>query len=81
MTISPHTAPSGRLRVIDAEHIGLATEGDALWEHPPAPRRVRSGTVAQRVPQEESSGVSAFFRTWHGDEADEDLPAAPAEIR
>ena len=73
--------PSGKLLLIEAEHIGLATECDALWEQPPAPRPVRSALVAQLLPQDETSGVAAFFGTWPGDESDEDLLAALAEIR
>ena len=73
--------PSGRLLVIDAEHIGLATPGDALWEQPPAPRPVKSAPVAHLIPQDESTGVAAFFGTWPGDESDEELLAALAEIR
>jgi hypothetical protein len=73
--------PSGRLLVVDAEHIGLATESDALWEQPPAPRPVKSAPVARLVPQDESTGVAAFFGTWPGDESDEELLAALAEIR
>lgn len=73
--------PSGRLLVIDAEHIGLASEGDALWEQPPAPRPVTNAPVAQTLPQDETTGVAAFFGTWPGDESDEELLAALAEIR
>jgi len=73
--------PSGKLLVIDAEHIGLATEGDALWEQPPAPRPVKTAPVAQLQPQDETSGVAAFFGTWPGEESDEELLAALSEIR
>lgn len=73
--------PSGRLLVIDAEHIGLATDGDVPWEQPPAPRPVRTAPVAQLLPQDESAGVAAIFGIWPGDESDEDLLAALSEIR
>lgn len=76
-----HYRPSGRLLVIDAEHIGLASGGDALWEQPPAPRAAKSAPVASLLPQDESSGVAAFFGSWPGDESDEDLLAALAGIR
>jgi hypothetical protein len=72
--------PSGRLLVIDAEHIGVATEGDALWERPPAPRPAKAAPIAQLLPQDHASGVAAFFGTWPGDESDEELLAALAEI-
>jgi len=37
--------------------------------------------VARLIPQDESSGVAAFFGTWPGGESDEDLLAALDEIR
>jgi hypothetical protein len=43
--------PSGRLLVIDAEHIGPATEGDSIWEEPPSPRPGRSAPVARLLPK------------------------------
>jgi hypothetical protein len=73
--------PSGRLLVIDAEHIGPATEGDSIWEQPPSPRPGRSAPVARLLPQDDRSGVAAFFGTWPGDESDEELLAALAAIR
>lgn len=72
--------PSGKLLVIDAEHIGLATEGDGLWEQLPAPRPLETAPAAQPLLQDESSGVAAFFGTWPGDETDEELLAALSEI-
>ncbi len=72
--------PSGKLLVIDAEHIGPATAGDVLWEQQPAPRSVRIDPIAMAVPQDESSGVAAFFGTWPGEESDEELLAALSEL-
>jgi hypothetical protein len=73
--------PSGRLLVIDAEHIGLATPGDALWEQSPAPRPVSSVPVAHLVSLDDSTGVAVLFGTWPGDECDEEFCAALAGIR
>ena len=67
--------------MINTEHIGLATKGDTLWEQPPAPRPVKTAPVAQLQPQDETSGVAAFFGTWPGEESDEELLAALSEIR
>jgi hypothetical protein len=72
---------SGKLLRVDAEHIGLARESDALWEKQPAPRPSRSDPVARHVPQDEKTGVSAFLGTWPGDESDEELLAALKAIR
>ncbi|MBN2195943.1 MAG: hypothetical protein JW751_24205 [Polyangiaceae bacterium] len=73
--------PSGRLLVLDAEYIGLAREGDALWEQLPTPRSSASAAVARLLPQDQSGGVAAFFGTWPGDESDEELLAAFSGMR
>ena len=69
------------LLVADAEHIGPTTEADALWEAPPTPRPARDSPVARLLPQDEGSGVAAFFGTWPGEESDPELFAALAELR
>jgi len=61
-------SPSGKLLVIDVEHLGPARDGDAV-------------SVASLLPQDEASGVLAFFGTWPGDETDEDLLDALKAIR
>jgi hypothetical protein len=76
-----HYRPSGRLLVVDVEHIAVATDGDVLWEQPPVARPAKGAPVARLLPQDESSSVAAFFGTWPGDESDEELLAALAEIR
>lgn len=49
---------------IERPHVILGREAA------PAPHAVR---VAPNVPQDEKSGVSAFFGTWPGDETEDDL--------
>jgi hypothetical protein len=70
--------PSGKLLVIDVEHLGPARDGDALFES--APKAIAS-PVASLLPQDETTGVSAFFGTWPGDETDDDLLGALEAIR
>jgi hypothetical protein len=70
--------PSGTLLVIDVEHLGLARDGDAVFEAAP---RAMAKPVASLLPQDGSSGVSAFFGTWPGDESDEELLRALEAIR
>lgn len=66
-----HYRPSGRMLLLDVESIGEAGAGDHLFESAPvAPKRL---PVATAVAQDESSGVSAFFGTWPGEETDEEL--------
>ncbi|MEM9455824.1 MAG: hypothetical protein AAGF11_16710 [Myxococcota bacterium] len=66
-----HDRPSGRLLLVDVESIGEAGAGDRVFETiPTARRRV---PVATPAPQDDSSGVAAFFGTWPGDETDDQL--------
>lgn len=71
-----HFRPSGRLLVIDVEHLSKAGDKDTLWEAVPAAPITRETPVAHLLPQDETSGVSALFDTWPGDETDEDLQSA-----
>ncbi len=70
--------PSGRLLVIDVEHLGPARAGDALFEKAPT---ASVEQVATLLPQDETTGVSAFFGTWPGDETDQELLTALEAIR
>jgi hypothetical protein len=70
--------PSGRLLVIDVEHLGPARDGDVVFESAP---KATARPVASLLPQDEASGVSAFFGTWPGDETDEELLDALEAIR
>jgi hypothetical protein len=71
--------PSGKLLVIDVEHLGPARDGDAVFES--APKATATRPAASLLPQDETSGVSAFFGTWPGDESDEELLDALEAIR
>ena len=62
--------PSGTLLVIDIEHLGPARGGDALFETAP---KASATPVASLLPQDQTTGVSAFFGTWPGDETDDEL--------
>ena len=73
-----HYRPSGRLLMVNVESIGKADAGDVLFETAPLSRERLP--VAAPVAQDESSGVSAFFGTWPGDESDEELLEALAAI-
>ena len=74
-----HYRPSGRLQMVDVESIGEAGAGDHLFETTPVARRRLP--VATPVPQDESSGVSAFFGTWPTEESEDELLEALQAIR
>lgn len=63
---------SGKLLVVDVEHLGPARPGDVVWETMPTAQPDRNGLLVT-LPQDESSRVSAFFGIWPGDESDEEL--------
>lgn len=66
-----HFRPSGQLLLVDVESITEARAQDSLFAHLPRPR-ARS-MVAAAVPQDETSGVAAFFGTWPGEQTDSQL--------
>lgn len=66
-----HYRPSGRLLLVDVESIGVAGVGDRVFEAVPMARK--RVPVATQVPQDDSSGVAAFFGTWPGEETDDEL--------
>ena len=66
-----HYRPSGRLLLLDVESIGEATAGDRLFEA--APVAQKRMPVVTPVAQDDSSGVSAFFGTWPGNEGEDEL--------
>lgn len=70
--------PSGKLLVIDIEHLGPARDVDAVFESAP---KAAGAPPASPLPQDETTGVSAFFGTWPGDESDEELLSALEAIR
>ena len=66
-----HYHPSGRIRLLIVESIAEASAGDRLFETIPTPQRSRA--VFAPVIQDSSTGASALFGTWPGDESDEEL--------
>jgi len=69
-----HYRPSGRLLLLDVEDLRAARPEDQIFRTAPIARK-RKVTIAPG-PQEELSGVPAFFGIWPGDESDENLLAA-----
>ena len=65
--------PSGRLLIVDIEHLGPAGAGDIIWQRVPTAPSGRTTPVATSLPQDQSTGVPAFFGTWPGDETDDEL--------
>lgn len=70
--------PSGKLLVVEIEHLAPAHDGDAIFEGAP---NTAARPVAPQLLQNEVTGVSAFFGTWPGEESDGDLLAALEAIR
>lgn len=66
-----HYRPSGGLLMVDVESIGEARAGDQLFATVPVARKPL--IVATPVAQDDSSGVSAFFGSWPGEESEDDL--------
>lgn len=66
-----HYRPSGRLLMVDVESISEAGAGDHLFESAPV-ARTRLPVVTPTA-QDDSSGVSAFFGTWPGEESEDEL--------
>ncbi len=66
-----HFRPGGRVLLLQVESIAPAGERDELFEGMPVARSSRP--VAERLFQDENTGVSAFFGTWPGHETDDEL--------
>jgi hypothetical protein len=64
---------SRRLLRVEAEFIAEAEGQQTLWRKVPTPAATRLQKGSLRVAQDESSGVSAFFGTWPGDESDKEM--------
>ena len=73
-----HYRPSGRLLKLDVESIAATSDDDSVFEATPV--ALRNAPVMQMTPQDASSGVSAFFGTWPGDESEEELLEAQQAI-
>ena len=65
-----HYRPSGRPHHIRVESIAPARETDRLFGRLPAAYGLFPD---MRIPQDENSGVNAFFGTWPGEETEEEL--------
>jgi hypothetical protein len=73
--------PSGALLRIEAERLEPASENDvAVFAAPPAPLLQALEPRDLRRAQDSRSGVAAIFGKWPGDETDEQLQAALAEL-
>jgi hypothetical protein len=64
--------PSGRLLRIDAARVDPGEDQPGIWSVIPPPRRRKLDTRQLLKRQGPSSGISAFFGTWPGDETDEE---------
>ena len=64
--------PSGRLLRIDADRVEPGEGVPDVWSVIPPPRKRKLDTRQLLKPQGPSSGVSAFFGKWPGDETDEE---------
>jgi hypothetical protein len=71
--------PSGSLLRIDAQELVDSAEGKSAFGSIPA--ALSSKPRPDKRLQNTKAGVGAFFGTWPGDETDEELLAALAEIR
>ena len=67
--------PSGRLLRLEAQTIDPGADASGFWSKIPPPLRRTLDPATLRKPQTPSSGVSAFFGTWPGDETDEEWAA------
>jgi hypothetical protein len=63
--------PSGRLLLLDVEGLDVARPEDRVFQKAPVARKQKVA-IEPAVPSE-STGISAFFGTWPGDETDAEL--------
>lgn len=66
-----HYRPSGRLLLLDVEHLDVARPEDLIFQRAPVPRKQK--LAMEPSGPSESPGASAFFGTWPGDETDAEL--------
>jgi hypothetical protein len=71
--------PSGTVLRLDVEAILDTTVGREQHSSVPIPFETRQ--LVERRPQSAKSGVAAIFGSWPGEETDEELQAALAELR
>ncbi len=63
--------PSGRVLLVEVEHIAEARDADALFET--LPIASESLVIAPNATQDEGSGIAAFFGAWPGEESEDEL--------
>lgn len=69
-----HFKPSGALRVIEADGVVPASEGDlAVFAAVPTSLEATIDPRTLRVPQGPRTGIDAIFGQWPGDESDEEI--------
>jgi hypothetical protein len=73
---------SGKVALITATHIQVATDQDQVFEYLPRPRPRSLADLQPRVlPQAGTNGMAQVFGQWPGDETDEELLAALKELK
>lgn len=73
-----HYRPSGRILLVRVEDLDVARPEDRIFDKAPIARK--PSVSLEPTLQDESSGVSAFFGTWPGDETDAELLDALRDI-
>lgn len=66
-----HYRPSGRLLLVDVEALDVARAEDRVFQRAPVARKQK--VVIEPTSSSDTSGVSAFFGTWPGEETDAEL--------
>lgn len=66
-----HYRPSGRLLLLDVEALDIARAEDRVFQKAPVARKQK--VVIEPPGASDTSGVSAFFGTWPGEETDAEL--------
>lgn len=66
-----HFRPDGRVSVLDIDFIEAARPSDDIFRS--VLHTQLAGEVVQFLPQDEKTGVAAFFGSWPGDETDEEF--------
>jgi hypothetical protein len=66
-----HHRPSGRLLLLDVEGLDLARPEDRVFQKGPVARKQK--VVLESTGPGDTSGVSAFFGTWPGEDTDAEL--------
>jgi hypothetical protein len=75
-----HYMASGKPRLIDVEYIALAGQGDEMWSGIPVGLKPAEAPLFTPRMQDGTTGVSAIFGIWPGDETEEELLRAAEEV-